>query len=167
MNIILHCIHTWWWDQSALGIKSSSSFESYLHWQVAQVEPYHLNLWIFQAQKLLHISRYFIHLFGLSEDWSLCLITRRITLWIHQSNYGFCLRKAIGQCTNLDLGSYSIFLVFKRSLQKDLVMMPKGFEVLKMIHQSPNVLTKIRVLVLIRFSLEFLSGTLHVDFICL
>ena len=58
---------------------------------------------------------------------------------------GFCLSKAIGQCTSLDLGSYNISLVFEKSLHKELVMMPRGFEVLKMIHQFPKVLTKIRV----------------------
>ena len=57
---------------------------------------------------------------------------------------GFCLRKAIGQYTSLDLGSYNISLVSKRSLHKELVMMPKGFEVLEVIHQSLEVLTKTR-----------------------
>ena len=68
---------------------------------------------------------------------------------------GFCLIKAIGQYTSLDLGSYDISWVFKKSLHKKLVMMPKGFEVLEMIHQSPKVLAKTRVWDFIKISREF------------
>ena len=103
MNIILHCIHTLWWDQNTLVIKSSSSFEGWLHWQVDQEESYHLNLWIFQAQKLLHISRYF--------NPSLWIIRGLKFVFDYKKNHsfdspvklGFCWIKAIDQCTSLDL----------------------------------------------------------------
>ena len=42
-------------------------------------------------------------------------------------------------------GSYNISLVFGKSLYKKLAKMPRRFEVLKMVHQSPKILTKIRV----------------------
>ena len=45
--------------------------------------------------------------------------------------------------------------------------MPRGFEVLKMIHQSPKVLTKIRVWDFIKISWEFWSETLYMASICL
>ena len=80
---------------------------------------------------------------------------------------GFCLSKTIGQYTSLDFWSYNISLIFERSLYKELVKMPRGFEVLKIIHQSPNVLAKIRVWDFIRFSWEVWSETLHMAFICL
>ena len=44
-------------------------------------------------------------------------------------------------------------MVFEKSLHKELVMMPRGFEVLKMIQQFPKVLTKL--------GFEFLSGFLE------
>ena len=65
---------------------------------------------------------------------------------------GFCLSKDIGQCTSLDLWRYKISLVFEKSLHKELVMMPRGSEVLKMIHQFHKVLTKTRVWGFINFS---------------
>ena len=80
---------------------------------------------------------------------------------------GFCLSKDIGQGTSLDFGNNNISLTFERFLYKKLVKIPRGFEVLKMIHQSPKVLTKTRVSDFIKVSWEFWSGTSHMASICL
>ena len=65
---------------------------------------------------------------------------------------GFCLIKAIDQCTNLDLEATTSHWYFKKSLYKKLAKMSRGFEILKMIHQSPKVLIKTRVWDFIKIS---------------
>ena len=145
MNIILHYIHTLWWDQDTLVIKSSSSFEGWLHWQVAQdwtlsskpldlssskviayLKMFYPSLWIIRGLKFM---------FDYKKE-SLLWFTTQISVLLDQGYWS--MYKSW-------FGSYNISLVFEKSLYKKLARMPRRFEVLKMVHQCHKILTKIRV----------------------
>ena len=143
INIILHCIHILWWDQSTLVIKLSSTLEGWLHWQVAQVEPYYLNLWIFQSSKVIAYLKIFY-----PSLWIIRGLKFKID---YKKNHSFdspvkirvLFDQGYWSMYKSWFGSYNISLVFEKSLYKKLVKVSRGCEVLKMIHQPPKILTKL------------------------